>query len=212
MMTLPSINLLLIEDNPVDALLINEIINHINEPKTAWQLIHADRLARGLEVLGQDRIDAILLDLGLPDSQGYATFTAIQKAAPTIPIIMVTATDDEALAIRAVQEGAQDYLVKGSIHHQVLVRSIRYAIERKHMEQEQKRLIKELKEALGNVKTLSGLLPICAGCKKIRDDKGYWHQVEMFISEHTDAIFTHGLCPDCAGKMYPDTLPDKAAE
>jgi len=62
----------------------------------------------------------------------------------------------------------------------------------------------ELKKALDEVKTLSGLLPICAACKKVRDDKGYWQQIESFISEHSDAQFSHGLCPHCAKQLYPE--------
>ena len=64
--------------------------------------------------------------------------------------------------------------------------------------------IKDLQDALKKVKTLSGFLPICASCKKIRDDKGYWNQIELYISEHSDAAFTHGLCPDCIRKIYPE--------
>ena len=62
----------------------------------------------------------------------------------------------------------------------------------------------KLEEAISKIKTLSGLLPICSHCKKIRDDKGYWNQVESYIHEHTDAVFSHGICPDCAKKHYPD--------
>lgn len=76
--------------------------------------------------------------------------------------------------------------------------------ERKRMEEEREKLILELQEALANVKTLSGLLPICASCKKIRDDEGYWHQVEEYISEHSEVVFTHGICPDCLKKLYPE--------
>lgn len=76
--------------------------------------------------------------------------------------------------------------------------------ERKRAREERERLIVELQDALARVKTLSGLLPICASCKKIRDDKGYWTAVETYILEHSDAEFSHGLCPDCARKLYPD--------
>ena len=62
----------------------------------------------------------------------------------------------------------------------------------------------KLEKALAEIRTLSGMLPICASCKKIRDDKGYWNQIESYISEHSDAIFSHSICPDCAEKMYPD--------
>ena len=75
--------------------------------------------------------------------------------------------------------------------------------ERKHAEQERERLIAELQEALSQVKTLHGLLPICANCKKVRDDGGYWHMVETYVRDHSDAEFTHTLCPDCIAKLYP---------
>ena len=83
------------------------------------------------------------------------------------------------------------------------------AIERditaqKREEEERVRLIGELTEALGNIKTLRGLLPICASCKKIRDDRGYWQKVESYISDHTQAEFTHGICPDCLRRLYPE--------
>jgi PAS domain S-box-containing protein len=81
--------------------------------------------------------------------------------------------------------------------------------ERKQFELEREKLIKELQFAIDNIKTLQGLIPICANCKKIRDDKGYWNQVEGYIMEHSDATFTHGVCPDCAKKLYGD-LYEKA--
>ena len=76
--------------------------------------------------------------------------------------------------------------------------------KRKREEAEWMRLIQELTEALAHVKTLSGLLPICASCKKIRDDKGYWQQVETYIADRSDADFTHGICPDCVKRLYPE--------
>lgn len=83
--------------------------------------------------------------------------------------------------------------------------------QRKITEQEREHLIEELQEALANVKTLGGMLPICANCKKIRDDKGYWDQVERYISKHTDAKFTHGICPDCGKKMLEEYYRIKEA-
>jgi len=70
--------------------------------------------------------------------------------------------------------------------------------------QEQLILIAELQEALANNKTLKGMLPICASCKNIRDDRGYWNQIEAYVAEHSDAEFTHGICPDCIKKLYPE--------
>lgn len=76
--------------------------------------------------------------------------------------------------------------------------------ERRRAEEEREKLVVELQEALANIKTLSGLLPICASCKKIRDDGGYWSQIESYISAHSQAQFSHGICPDCARQLYPE--------
>lgn len=92
-----------------------------------------------------------------------------------------------------------------------LVGVVRDITEMRLAQQEREKLIIELQEALENVKTLSGLLPICANCKKIRDDRGYWNQIEIYLQKHSDARFTHGLCPECVKKLYPElgdlTLP-----
>ena len=75
--------------------------------------------------------------------------------------------------------------------------------ERKRAEEEKEKLILELQEALANIKALRGLLPICAYCKKIRDDQGYWNQVDLYLREHSEVEFTHGVCPDCINKIVP---------
>jgi len=81
--------------------------------------------------------------------------------------------------------------------------------ERKEAEEERERLIGELQEALAEVKTLSGLLPICASCKSIRDDQGYWQQIEAYIRDHSEAEFSHSVCPECAKKLYPEIFDKK---
>jgi PAS domain S-box-containing protein len=92
----------------------------------------------------------------------------------------------------------------GRVTHYVAVKEDITA--RKQTEAERDVLIHDLQEALANVKSLSGLLPICASCKKIRDDKGYWSQVESYIQKHSEARFSHGMCPDCLKKWYPDLV------
>lgn len=77
------------------------------------------------------------------------------------------------------------------------------------VDKEKSVVIAELKKALEEIKTLSGFLPICASCKKIRDDKGYWNQIEVYISEHSEAEFSHGICPACVQKLYPDIYNEK---
>jgi PAS domain S-box-containing protein len=86
----------------------------------------------------------------------------------------------------------------------VLLTSAVDITDRKRAEQERDRLIGELKEALDKVRTLRGLIPICAYCKKVRDDEGYWHQVEAYVKAHSEAVFSHGLCPDCLREHYPE--------
>lgn len=86
---------------------------------------------------------------------------------------------------------------------------LRNIAEQKRTQQERERLITELQDALANIKTLSGLLPICATCKKIRNDEGYWQQVEGYVAEHTEATFTHGICPDCAEKALAAFMQQK---
>ena len=78
--------------------------------------------------------------------------------------------------------------------------------ERKRAEEEREKTIHELKEALDKVKLLSGMLPICSSCKKVRDDKGYWNKIEAYVQDHSEAEFTHGICPDCMKKLYSDFL------
>jgi signal transduction histidine kinase len=146
-----TIQILLIEDNPGDARLIKEFLGEVTG--TTFELDFVDRLSEGLKHL--DGKDAVLLDLALPDSVGFDTFKKIHTQAPALPIIVLTGNDDDALAFRAVQEGAQDYLVKGQVSSQILVRSIRYAIERKRIDEALKSEIlkhEQLAEELGLAK------------------------------------------------------------
>lgn len=86
---------------------------------------------------------------------------------------------------------------------------IRDVSERRKAEQERDRLIMELQQALGKLKKLSGLLPICSNCKRIRNDAGYWQRIEAFISEHSEAEFSHSLCPQCQRELYPELYQEK---
>jgi len=88
------------------------------------------------------------------------------------------------------------------------VEVVRDITERKRMEAEKEKLISDLQEALNNINTLTGLIPICAWCKKVRDDKGYWKKVEKYIEENSEASFTHGICPNCLQKADPETYKE----
>jgi hypothetical protein len=88
--------------------------------------------------------------------------------------------------------------------------SIAYRLSRREY-MERSRLIEKLEAALKDVKTLKGFIPICASCKKVRDDQGYWNQIEKYIRDRSEAEFSHGICPDCAEKLYPDYNTDEKA-
>jgi signal transduction histidine kinase/CheY-like chemotaxis protein len=131
------IKALLIEDSAADARLLQEMLAGERESSCAVEC--ADRLSAGLERLSAEEYDVVLLDLSLPDSQGFDTFARVHTQTPQLPIIVLSGLDDEAMATRAVREGAQDYLVKGTIDDRLLMRAIGYAIERKRAEGEIRR-------------------------------------------------------------------------
>jgi two-component system sensor histidine kinase/response regulator len=135
---------LLVEDNPGDARLIRESLSEAVGGN--FDLETADRLATALRRLSAGGVDAILLDLALPDSKGRETFSRAKETAPTVPIIVLTGLGDEALALRMVQEGAQDYVTKIDLNGNVLSRAIRYAIERERAEQQIRKFNEELEE------------------------------------------------------------------
>ncbi|MEW6714477.1 MAG: response regulator [Nitrospirota bacterium] len=125
------LRILLIEDNPGDARLIKEMLK---ESGVQFEIESADRLSAGIGQVKLDGFDVILLDLGLPDSQGLGTLRKLNEIRPKAPVIVLTGLADEAVGTQAVKEGAQDYLIKGQIDHNLLSRSIKYAIERAKVE------------------------------------------------------------------------------
>jgi len=127
-MNLDAIRVLLVEDNPGDARLFTELVRDAGAGQ--WKLVQAGRLSDALDRLHHEPFDVMLLDLSLPDADGLDTLIRAHAEAPKIPIVVLTGLDDEALAVRAVRAGAQDYLVKGRVDGDLLVRSIRYASER----------------------------------------------------------------------------------
>jgi sigma-B regulation protein RsbU (phosphoserine phosphatase) len=139
-----TINVLLIEDNPGDARLYREMLAEARDP--AFELQWVDRLSKGLERLADGNIHLVLVDLTLPDSQGLETFLRVHAHAPGIAIVVLSGLADEMLAFRTVQEGAQDYLVKGQVEGPLLVRAARYAIERKQAQEALARYAGELRE------------------------------------------------------------------
>jgi signal transduction histidine kinase len=150
------IKVLLIEDNPGDAQLIQELLSDVN--RASFQIEVAGRLSDGLETLSKRTFDVVLLDLSLPDCSGLETLAKAHSENNEVAIIVLTGLSDEEIAVKALRKGAQDYMVKGQVDENLLYRSIRYAIERKQVENEKKVLEAELlqlrkMEAIG---TLAG--------------------------------------------------------
>ena len=135
----------MVEDNPGDARLLQLTLAEAGSEH--FELEHVDRLSAGLERLAAGDIEMVLLDLSLPDSHGLDTFSAIQAEAPQIPVVVLSGLDDRELAVTAVRMGAQDYLVKGKVDADILVRAIRYAGERHSAKLEIRRRTEQLEEA-----------------------------------------------------------------
>ena len=126
--------ILLIEDNPGDARLIELML--AEDPSSPFRLSCVDRLSRGLEFLASEKPELVLLDLSLPDSHGLDTFEKVYAHSPTVPIIVLTGNDDHIIALSAVKTGAQDYLIKGKLDRELLVRAMQYSIERKRYQEQ----------------------------------------------------------------------------
>ena len=123
------VRVLLIEDNPGDDLLLRQTLAEVKNTK--FEVVSADRLKAGLDLLAKGDVDVVLLDLLLPDSRGLDTLHKVHSKISSIPVVVLTGLDDEAMAIEAVREGAQDYLIKGQTDVNLTARALRYAIERK---------------------------------------------------------------------------------
>jgi signal transduction histidine kinase/DNA-binding response OmpR family regulator len=156
---------LLVEDNDDDALLIRESLSG-----TTVQIGHAKRLSTALEQLTRERFDAVLLDLSLPDAWGLATIGRLRQQAAAVPIVVLTGVHDEEIAMKAVEEGAQDYLIKGQADGHLLARSLRYAIQRHKAEEALKERNRELLILQKVSETILGSLDLKAVLEKILEE------------------------------------------
>jgi two-component sensor histidine kinase/CheY-like chemotaxis protein len=167
------IRVLLVEDHPGDARLIRELLRGSGE--IADEMQHAATLAQALPILEENRADVVLLDLTLPDSQGVGTVARVRAAAPGVPVVVLTGLADEEVAVAAVKQGAQEYLVKGEVGGALLIRVIRYAVERERTEVqirnsllEKEILLKEIHHRVkNNLQIITSLLRL--GAEHIRD-------------------------------------------
>ena len=165
----------------------------------------------GMAASGEDAIrlaavlkpELVLMDINLQGELDGTQAARHLRDKMQLPVVYLTASSDATIVKRAKLTDAFGYLLK-PLDERLLHITIEMALYKHQMEQERKKLLEELQEALTRVKLLSGLLPICAGCKNIRDEEGYWHQVEAYIRDHSEANFSHSVCPRCARTLYPD--------
>jgi AmiR/NasT family two-component response regulator len=207
------IKVLIVEDDFLVSIMVQRMVEEIG-----YRVI--GKAGNGIEAVERTKElkpDVVLMDIKMPDMDGIESAKKIQEKFPT-PVVMLTAHETSDLLNKASDAGVGAYLVKPihvrELENAITIARARFAdmIKLREVNLELEKRNKELQAALSKIKTLSGLLPICASCKKIRDDGGYWHQVEAYVQDHSDAEFSHGLCPDCVSRYYPDFKKNKKEE
>lgn len=173
--------------------------------KEGHQVVLAINGVEAWQILQQpDAPSLVILDWLMPEMDG-AEVVRLVRACPTDSppyIIMLTSRGEKADIIAGLEAGANDYLAKPFDPGELRAR-IEVGRRMVEMQEALAAKIEELRLAFDQIKTLRGIVPICANCKKIRDDQGYWNQVEVYIRDHSEAEFSHGICPDCMKKLYP---------
>jgi len=204
--------ILIVDDSPDQQVLLRDILGKAGHT----DLLSADSAKVAFPMLdmdGQDpptQIDLILMDVFMPELDGVEACRQIKRRPHLcdIPIIMVTAKSDRSNLQAAFAAGANDYIVELLARVSSALALKKEMDCRKAREGELRRSNDELQKALREVKVLRGLIPICASCKKIRNDGGFWQQLEEYIGEHSEAEFSHGICQPCVEKLYPGVYPD----
>jgi len=207
------VNILIVDDDPNARKTLGKILK-----AKGFDVEEAGAGAEAIAACGAKFFNLVLIDVRLPDTSGLEVLKAMRGINEDTIAIMMTGYASLDSSIAAMNQGAFSYITKPVNMDQALI-IIEKALEKQRLSLENKRLLKELQEALelqskltvqaqaalAQIQTLRGLLPICMYCKKIRDDKQYWQQIEGYISEHTEAQFSHGVCPDCYKKhMQPE--------
>jgi AmiR/NasT family two-component response regulator len=205
------ISVLLVEDDYLAGEMIREILNEIG-CNVMERAMDGSQAVQMIKDLAEDaRPDVILMDIEMPHMDGVEATRLVQECC-SIPVIMITAYETPELVELASRAGAGAYLIKppqrSDVERAIAITMARFddMMELRRLNSELQTRNEELETAMAQIKTLSGLLPICASCKKIRDDDGYWQDVAVYIRDHSEAEFSHGLCPDCARELFPDYM------
>jgi len=168
----------------------------VSDGDEAWRILQ-----------GLDAPNLIILDWMMPGVGGVELCRRVREGGHPSPayIILLTARTSREDVVRGLESGADDYITK-PFHSEELRARVRGGARIVELQTSLARRVRELEEALASVRLLQGLLPICSYCKKIRNDQNYWQQVDAYISEHSDAVFSHGICPDCFDKIVSPQL------
>jgi phosphoserine phosphatase RsbU/P len=201
--------ILIAEDDATSRIVLATVLT-----KDGYNVTATDDGGAAWEVLKKPNAPRLaILDLMMPGIDGLELVRrvrAIPSAAPPY-LIIVSTKSEKADVISALDAGANDYLTKpfdpGELRARIEVG--RRMIEMRFQLNEK---VEELSQALAEVRTLKGIVPICANCKNVRDDQGYWNRVETYLNEHTEADFTHAVCPDCMKRLYPQFRDDSEAK
>jgi len=199
------IKVLVVEDDFLVSIMVQRMVEEIGYEVVA----NANNGVEAVERTKEINPDVVLMDIKMSDMDGIEAARKIQEEIPT-PVVMLTAHETPELLEQASDAGVGAYLVKPvhvrELENAITISKARFQdmIKLREVNLELEQRNQELEKAITHIKTLSGLLPICASCKKIRDDSGYWHQVESYVQDHSDAEFSHGLCPDCVKNYYAD--------
>ena len=172
--------------------------------KNGYKVSAAPTGKKALNLLKKIEPDLILLDIMMPGIDGFEVCEKIKNKEKTqdIPVIFLTGKNEEEDIAKGFAAGGVDYITKPFNKSELLAR-VNSHVELKKSKEKLQALNEELQEKLDKIQKLKGLVPICANCKKIRDDSGYWQEVEGYISDHSETEFSHGLCPDCMQELYP---------
>ncbi|MGR3219806.1 MAG: response regulator, partial [Candidatus Anammoxibacter sp.] len=154
--------------------------------------------------------DLVITDLVMPEMGGLELIDKLRSNDVNVPVIVLSGNDDISNALTALKKGADEYLVKDSNIADTILISVTKVLEKRRLEETNFKLMhdivaknEKLLKQLNEINALRGLLPICAACKKIRDDTGYWEEIDTYLSAHSEVEFTHSLCEPCIKKLYP---------
>jgi len=188
--------ILIVEDEGIVSLHIKNTLEGLGYTVSGIACSAEDAIMKAME----DRPDLVLMDIVLQGIVDGIDAAEKIRALFNIPVIYLTAHADESTLQRAKTTGPAGYIVKPFKERDLQI-GVEFALYKAKMSAEKNHLVLRLQDALLKIKTLRGMLPICSSCKKVRDDKGYWNQIEQYLREHSGVEFTHSLCPGCA-KRY----------